>query len=242
MGETFYSALGVDTDADRETIRRAYRDQVKETHPDVSDSPDAADRFKRLTTARDVLVDEHERRRYDRLGHDAYVSQHVSDSAWATDGAGEGTAAAARRTDSARERTAAAEGATRASRPGDSRTRGRDPNRASERRQARTRSGAGDRYGRANWQTASEAYTRTPMDVDAGRPSVLDRLIGGAQALGPWLFVYLALVLSAVATGWFLYATSVYVGAATPALVAGLAFVVLVIGLSLLHMLAELHS
>ena len=87
MGETFYRVLGIETDADRETIQRAYREHVKETHPDVSDSPDAAERFKRLTTARDVLVDGEERRRYDRLGHEAYVSRHVEGPAWA-DGSG----------------------------------------------------------------------------------------------------------------------------------------------------------
>jgi DnaJ-class molecular chaperone len=38
MSETFYTALGVEADADREMIQRAYRDHVNETHPDVSDS------------------------------------------------------------------------------------------------------------------------------------------------------------------------------------------------------------
>lgn len=68
MGETFYSVLGVGDDADRETIRQAYRSHVKEIHPDVSDSPDAGQRFKQITTARDVLLDEDERGRYDQLG------------------------------------------------------------------------------------------------------------------------------------------------------------------------------
>jgi hypothetical protein len=56
MGETFYTALGVDGDADGDAIRRAYRDLVKECHPDVSDDPTAPERFKRLTTARNVLL------------------------------------------------------------------------------------------------------------------------------------------------------------------------------------------
>jgi DnaJ-domain-containing protein 1 len=53
MGETFYTALGVDGDADGDGIRRAYRDLVKECHPDVSDDPTAPER---LTTARNVLL------------------------------------------------------------------------------------------------------------------------------------------------------------------------------------------
>lgn len=82
MGETFYTILGVDPDATAAQIRRGYRDQVKECHPDVNDAPDANRRFKRLTTARDVLLDDDERARYDRLGHDSYVRRHVDSSAW----------------------------------------------------------------------------------------------------------------------------------------------------------------
>ncbi|WP_262177918.1 DnaJ domain-containing protein [Haloarcula laminariae] len=74
---TLYAALGVDPDADERSIVRAYREQVKTAHPDVTDDPDAQARFKRLTTARDVLTDETERARYDRLGHEAYVQKHL---------------------------------------------------------------------------------------------------------------------------------------------------------------------
>ncbi|RXK51336.1 J domain-containing protein [Halorientalis pallida] len=88
MAETFYSVLGVESDADTEAIRDAYRAQVKETHPDVSDDDDAADSFKRLTAARDVLVDEASRRRYDRVGHTAYVRDHLDSSAWSVDDTG----------------------------------------------------------------------------------------------------------------------------------------------------------
>ena len=209
MGETFYSVLGVEADADRETIQRAYRDHVKETHPDVSDSPDAAERFKRLTTARDVLVDADERSRYDRIGHDSYVEQHAGDSAWADADAGTG------RRGTRRERRRSASTGSR------SRTVGE--------------------YGTDGWQSASEAYTRTPMDVDAGRGSVPDRLLGVVRSLGPWLLVDLVLIFSAVATGWFFYGISRHVGAPTPALISGLVFVVLVIWLALMHMLFELQ-
>ncbi|WP_233563185.1 DnaJ domain-containing protein [Haloarcula sp. Atlit-7R] len=77
MEATFYGILGVDPDATEGTIVRAYREQTKTHHPDVSDDPAARDRFKRLTQAKDVLTDEAERARYDRLGHDAYVNRHV---------------------------------------------------------------------------------------------------------------------------------------------------------------------
>ncbi|MFC6755434.1 MULTISPECIES: J domain-containing protein [Haloarcula] len=73
MTETFYDVLGVAEDATTDEIESAYRERLKETHPDVSDDEDAGQATKRLIEARDVLVDEDERARYDRLGHDAYV-------------------------------------------------------------------------------------------------------------------------------------------------------------------------
>lgn len=99
MGETFYSILDVESDADREAIRAAYRDHVKETHPDVTDRPDAATEFKRITTARDVLLDETERKRYDRLGHDAYVRTHVDESTWTANETGDSATADGTQTD-----------------------------------------------------------------------------------------------------------------------------------------------
>ncbi|WP_136717782.1 J domain-containing protein [Halorientalis salina] len=74
MPETFYDTLGVGEDATTEEIRSAYRAKVKETHPDVSNAPDAQQRFKRVKRAKEVLTDAEERDRYDRLGHQQYVS------------------------------------------------------------------------------------------------------------------------------------------------------------------------
>ncbi|WP_218927232.1 J domain-containing protein [Halosimplex rubrum] len=87
MSRTFYGVLGVRPGADEEAIRAAYRERVKEHHPDVSSDPDAADRFKRLTAAKETLLDAAERARYDRLGHRAYVGSHADSSLWTTDSA-----------------------------------------------------------------------------------------------------------------------------------------------------------
>ncbi|WP_339103702.1 DnaJ domain-containing protein [Haloterrigena salinisoli] len=73
MGETYYDVLEVDPDATREEIQTAYRERVLETHPDHNDAPDAAEQFKRVSTAKSVLTDGTERARYDRLGHESYV-------------------------------------------------------------------------------------------------------------------------------------------------------------------------
>lgn len=234
MGETFYSVLGVDADADRETVRRAYREHVKEAHPDVSDSPDAGEQFKRLTTARDVLVDEGERRRYDRLGHDAYVQQHVQTSAWSVPDPDEPERATTTQEDVPSESATADSAAT---------TRERTASHGGQRGAAR---GAGARsrtdggYGNADWQTASEAYRRTPMDDEVGRSSLLERAVGATRKLGPWVFVYLTLLVSTVATGWFFYATSRYVELSLPLIVSGAVVVLLILCFSMVHMILEL--
>jgi curved DNA-binding protein CbpA len=73
--ETLYDVLGVNPNADPETIRRAYREGAKRHHPDVSGRD--PEQFKRLTTARDVLLDRSERKRYDALGHRRYARYHL---------------------------------------------------------------------------------------------------------------------------------------------------------------------
>jgi molecular chaperone DnaJ len=75
MTDTFYDLLGVGEDASESDIEDAYREKIKETHPDVSDDVDAAEKTKRLNEAKDVLTDESERERYDSVGHASYVSE-----------------------------------------------------------------------------------------------------------------------------------------------------------------------
>jgi molecular chaperone DnaJ len=73
MSEDFYEALGVSRDASEEEINRAYREKASEYHPDVSDDPDAEEKFKRIQKAKEVLTDEEKRQAYDRMGHDRFV-------------------------------------------------------------------------------------------------------------------------------------------------------------------------
>ena len=60
-----YEVLGVDRDATAEEIKRAYRRLARELHPDVNPSAEAAERFKAVTHAYDVLSDPEQRQRYD---------------------------------------------------------------------------------------------------------------------------------------------------------------------------------
>lgn len=84
MPESFYDVLGVSVDASTDEITAAYRERLKETHPDVSDETDAEDQTRRVIEAKEVLTDEDERARYDRLGHEAYVSGSDVDADWSS--------------------------------------------------------------------------------------------------------------------------------------------------------------
>jgi curved DNA-binding protein len=64
----YYDALGISRDASTDEIRTAYRRLARENHPDVNKDPAAADRFKEISEAYDVLRDEEKRRAYDRYG------------------------------------------------------------------------------------------------------------------------------------------------------------------------------
>lgn len=64
----YYEALGVPRDASAEDIRRAYRKLARQYHPDVNKDEGAAERFKEVSEAYEVLRDPDERERYDRLG------------------------------------------------------------------------------------------------------------------------------------------------------------------------------
>ena len=64
-----YETLGLKRSADEKEIRQAYRRLARQHHPDVNPGdPDAAERFKSINAAYEVLSDSDKRAKYDRYG------------------------------------------------------------------------------------------------------------------------------------------------------------------------------
>ena len=66
----YYEVLGVEKNADAETIKKAYRKAAIKYHPDKNPGDkEAEDKFKEAAEAYDVLSNDEKRARYDRFGH-----------------------------------------------------------------------------------------------------------------------------------------------------------------------------
>ncbi|MEW5801485.1 MAG: DnaJ domain-containing protein [bacterium] len=65
--KNYYEILGIRSDATAEEIKKAYRSLALKYHPDRNTAPDAAEKFKEITAAYGVLIDENKRREYDRF-------------------------------------------------------------------------------------------------------------------------------------------------------------------------------
>ena len=190
---TLYGVLGVDPDADAQSIVRAYREQVKTAHPDVTDDPQARTRFKRLTTAKEVLTDGSERARYDRLGHEAYVDRHLDGWADRVD-TREGDTETGETLGEAAERVA-----------GESTTaEQRSPQQVS----------ASDGYA-----TAAEYY-RPGQRVGVESRGGLARTLSGLREVLPWLVAHLALLGGAIAVAAVLLSSTGGVPSAATVIVA----------------------
>jgi molecular chaperone DnaJ len=66
----YYELLGVPRSAGEGEIKKAFRALARTLHPDVSDAPDAEERFREVVEAYEVLSKPETRELYDRYGHD----------------------------------------------------------------------------------------------------------------------------------------------------------------------------
>ena len=67
----FYSTLGIAREASPDEVKKAYRKKALECHPDRNpDDPKAAEEFKKVSEAYEVLSDENRRRLYDQYGEE----------------------------------------------------------------------------------------------------------------------------------------------------------------------------
>ena len=63
-----YETLGISKNASADEIKQAYRKMAKKYHPDLNHEPGAADKFKEVQEAYDILSDADKKARYDQYG------------------------------------------------------------------------------------------------------------------------------------------------------------------------------
>ncbi|PSU24549.1 molecular chaperone DnaJ [Photobacterium phosphoreum] len=69
----FYEVLGVAKTASEKEIKKAYKKLAMKFHPDKNpDDPTAADKFKEVKAAYEILMDKEKRTAYDQFGHNAF--------------------------------------------------------------------------------------------------------------------------------------------------------------------------
>ncbi len=79
--QDYYKVLGVDRNADKDTIARAFKKLARKYHPDLNQGDKIAEeKFKEINEAYDVLKDPKKRQMYDQLGSNWKQGQQFSNA------------------------------------------------------------------------------------------------------------------------------------------------------------------
>ena len=76
-----YSVLGVTRSADQDTIRKAYKKLARQYHPDLNKDASAADKFKEINAAYDMIGDDEKRKLFNDFGEAAFKPGFDADRA-----------------------------------------------------------------------------------------------------------------------------------------------------------------
>jgi len=76
---SYYDLLQVDRRAAQSEVKQAYRDKIQEYHPDRSDNDYAEEITYALNQAKQILLDQTERVRYNEVGHEQYYTESLTD-------------------------------------------------------------------------------------------------------------------------------------------------------------------
>ncbi|MBV1757901.1 MAG: molecular chaperone DnaJ [Dethiosulfatibacter sp.] len=69
----YYEILGISRDADESEIKKAFRKQAKNYHPDLNPGDEESEKkFKEVNEAYEILSDPAKREKYDKFGHSAF--------------------------------------------------------------------------------------------------------------------------------------------------------------------------
>ncbi|GAA4015166.1 DnaJ domain-containing protein [Actimicrobium antarcticum] len=84
--KNYYAVLGLDSDASSAAIKNAYRKKASEFHPDRNTAADAADKFRDVQEAYDLLADDAKRSAYDESRHRSLLENplEAAEEIWKT--------------------------------------------------------------------------------------------------------------------------------------------------------------
>src|SRR3989344_756630 len=68
----YYEILGINKNASKEEIKKAYKQLAKKYHPDMTKDKSTEEKFKEISEAYAVLSDDKKRANYDQFGHDGF--------------------------------------------------------------------------------------------------------------------------------------------------------------------------